>query len=160
MFCVFLSATINYFWYCSTQGLAVNQVMWAWEWGGPTYTQSADELAEIVNVGQCIFFVTLVIMQWGNCLSVRTRHVSLFQHNPLWGPHRNWYLPLGVLLAFVTLIVITLGPFFQDTFLTRQVPIQYAMVAVCWAIFLIALDECRKYCVRNYPNSFIAKIAW
>lgn len=157
---MFTAATINFFWYCSEQGLDFWGVFWAWSWSDGWHGIDSDRLGEIVNHGQCIFFVTLVIMQWGNVLSVRTRRVSLFQHNPLWGPHRNYYLPIGILLSFITLIVVTLGPFFQNTFLTRQVPIKYALVAVGWAVFLVAFDETRKYFVRNYPNSIVAKVAW
>ena len=157
---MFFAATINFFWWAADNGIPFWGVFWAWSWGDGWYDHSSDELAEIINVGQCIFFVTLVIMQWGNCLAVRTRRVSLFQHNPLWGPHRNYYLPIGVLLSFLTLIVITLGPFFQSTFLTRQVPIKYALVACVWALWLVVWDEGRKFIVRNKPKSWVARVAW
>ena len=121
---------------------------------------TADQLTEIVNTGQCIYFVTLVIMQWGNAFSVRTRRQSLFKHNPFWGPHRNLYLPVGILAAFITLIIITLGPFFQTYFGTRKCRFKYALVACGWAVFLVLWDETRKWFVRNRPNSLIAKVAW
>jgi sodium/potassium-transporting ATPase subunit alpha len=150
---------VNYFWYASDQGVPWG-VFWAWGWGEGWYGKTASELSEIVNVGQCIFFVTLVLMQFGNALAVRTRRVSLLHHNPLWGPHRNLYLPLGMLAAFVVLIIITLGPFFQNTFLTRQVPIKHALVACAGAAFLVLWDEARKWIVRNKPESWVARVAW
>jgi len=157
---MFTAASINYFWYCYDQGLPFMGVFWAWNWGDGWYGFTIDQLNEIVHVGQSIFFVSLVIMQFGNCMAVRTRRVSIFQHNPFWGAHRNLYIPLGILCAFLTMIIITQVPWVQATFLTRPCPIKYALVACGWAVWLIVWDEARKYVVRNYPHSFIAWAAW
>ncbi len=122
---MFFASTINYFWYMRDQGLSFQCVFWAFEWGDGWCGVDADQLQSFVSTGQSIFFVTLVIMQWGNVFAIRTRRVSsLFHHNPFWGPHRNYYLPCGIVAAFIVLIIITLalGPFFQTYFGTAQVP--------------------------------------
>ena len=74
-------------------------------------------------------------------------------------------------------------PFFQNTFLTRGVPVEHIFIpfvvsrrfdlrarsndatdlhlmSLQFAIYIVLLDEGRKYCVRTYPKGILAKIAW
>ncbi|EEB88126.1 hypothetical protein MPER_14215, partial [Moniliophthora perniciosa FA553] len=52
-------------------------------------------LAEVTNKAQSIYFFNLVLIQWGNLLATRTRRLSIFQQNPLWGKRSKnlWLLP-------------------------------------------------------------------
>ena len=120
-----------------------------------------DAYAEAVNQAQSVYFFTLVIMQFGNLLSTRTRRLSFFQHNPFTHPEsRNiWIIPAMVAsLAF--LFFFSYIPFFQNTFLTRGVPVEHIFIPFTFAIAIFLLDEGRKYCVRRDPKGFLAKIAW
>ena len=45
-----------------------------------------NDLNEALYHGQTVYYVSLVIMQFGNLLSTRTRRLSIFQSSPL----HNW----------------------------------------------------------------------
>ena len=51
-------------------------------------------------------------------------------------------------------------PFFQATFLTRGVEVQYWFLPMAFGVGLVVIDEVRKLLVRSYPSSFLARIAW
>ncbi|KAG6883412.1 hypothetical protein C0995_012343, partial [Termitomyces sp. Mi166 len=68
---------------------------------------TAEELINFNNVGQCVYFVTLVIMQWGNLLSVRNKRLSIFQADPIRKERRNLWPFAGAVLAFVIAIFVT-----------------------------------------------------
>lgn len=44
------------------------------------YTQ--DELNHFLYTGQGVYFVTLVVLQWGNLLSVRNKRLSILSSGP------------------------------------------------------------------------------
>jgi sodium/potassium-transporting ATPase subunit alpha len=96
----------------------------------------------------------------GSALSVRTRTQSIFTHNPFYGPHANRSLLVGIFGSICFSLLFTQVSFFHNQFLTAPVPIKYGLIAVVWAVGLLMMDEGRKYGVRNYPESFIAKVAW
>lgn len=158
-----------WFWYFRDMGFASSEVLLAYENFGSTgdaryMALSPDErtayAAEVVNTGQSIFFVALVILQFFNLLATRTRYVSLAQHNPLWGPTRNLKLPLAIVMSTVVVVVVTQVPWFNEVFLTRPVPAKYVMPALGFGSGILILDEARKFIVKKYPNGCLAKIAW
>jgi sodium/potassium-transporting ATPase subunit alpha len=61
---------------------------------------------------------------------------------------------LGFALFFIYV------PAFQTLFLTSPVPAEYYFIPMTFGLGLLTLDEVRKYVVRNYPKSFLARIAW
>lgn len=68
------------------------------KYGG--YNVDPDLLASATNEAQSIYFINLVIMQWFNLLSTRTRRLSIFQQNPFGGAKtRNLYLFPAMLIA-------------------------------------------------------------
>ncbi|KAG0326202.1 hypothetical protein BGZ99_009909 [Dissophora globulifera] len=120
----------------------------------------ADFNGYYVNTGQCVCFVTLVIMQWGNILSVRNRRLSIFQADPFRKERRNLWLFLGMLLSFLVAVLVTETPGIQNLMLTNPVPIKYWLLPIPCAVSLIMADEVRKVIVRSFPKSIIARIAW
>ncbi|KAI1318427.1 hypothetical protein EDD11_006511 [Mortierella claussenii] len=113
-----------------------------------------------VNTGQCVCFVTLVILQWGNILSVRNRRLSIFQADPFRKERRNLWLFLGILASFLIAVLVTETPGIQSLMLTNSVPIKYWLLPVPCAVFIVMADEIRKVLVRAFPKSVIARIAW
>jgi sodium/potassium-transporting ATPase subunit alpha len=93
-------------------------------------------------------------------LSIRTRYESIIHQNPFWGPKRNLRLPLAIFFAAMILLILTLVPWFQNVFAQRQVPVKFACAALGFASLILVVDESRKYIVRNYPKSWIARVAW
>ncbi|KAF8929919.1 hypothetical protein EDD21DRAFT_379425 [Dissophora ornata] len=125
------------------------------------YGVSVDDFNNYyVNTGQCVCFVTLVIMQWGNILSVRNRRESILKADPFRKERRNLWLFLGILLSFLVAVLVTETPGIQNLMLTNSVPIKYWLLPVPCALFLLLADEIRKLIVRVFPRSIIGRIAW
>jgi sodium/potassium-transporting ATPase subunit alpha len=122
------------------------------------YTQA--ELTHFNTVGQCVYFVTLVILQWGNLLSIRNKRLSIFQADPIRTKRRNPWLLAGVLTALVIAIFVTEVPGMQKLFLTASVPIEFWFLPLPLALGILAMDEIRKLLVRSFPRGPLAKIAW
>lgn len=119
-----------------------------------------DELNHFNYVGQCVYFVTLVIMQWGNILSVRSKRMSLLQADPVRPARRNPWLPLAMLISLVIAIFVTEEPGLQSLFLTASVPIKYWLIPLGLALGVLVMDELRKLLVRMFPKGPVAYISW
>ncbi len=126
----------------------------------PLIDKTSDELLTIQQTGQCIYYVSLCVMQMFNLLTTRTRYVSFFNHNPFFGKARNWTIIIGIVFSSSVGLIITLVPWFNSVFKTQPVPIQYVCPALGFGLALFLFDEIRKFLVRRYPNSFLAKMAW
>jgi sodium/potassium-transporting ATPase subunit alpha len=121
---------------------------------------TAEQFAQLNYNGQCVTFVTLVILQWGNILSIRNRKLSILQADPFRAKRRNLWLFLGMLCSLIVAIIVTEVPWIQNTLLTGSVPIKYWFLPVPLAVGILAMDETRKLLVRSFPNSIVAKLAW
>ncbi|XEV01760.1 hypothetical protein FSHL1_007047 [Fusarium sambucinum] len=119
-----------------------------------------DELIKFNNTGQCVYFVTLVFLQWGNILAVRNRRLSIFQASPLSKAHRNPWLILSMLISLCIAIFVTEVPGIQNLFDTESVPIEFWFIPIPLGLGILLVDEIRKFFVRKYPESFVARIAW
>ncbi|KIM77897.1 hypothetical protein PILCRDRAFT_11576 [Piloderma croceum F 1598] len=118
-------------------------------------------LAEATNEAQSIYFFTLIMMQWANLLCTRTRRMSLFQQNPLGGPNtRNLYLFPAMIGALVIGIFFSYVQPIQNVFLTRGIKAQYFFLPLAYGFVILFADECRKWWIRKYPQSLLARIAW
>ncbi|KAF9206569.1 hypothetical protein BGZ59_011607, partial [Podila verticillata] len=113
-----------------------------------------------VNTGQCITFITLVILQWGNVLSIRNRRLSILQADPIRAKRRNLWLFAGMLASLLMAIMVTEVPGIQDVMLTRSVPIKYWLLPLPCALAILLVDEMRKLMLRTYPNSVFGYLAW
>jgi len=80
---------------------------------------------------QSTYFVTLVLMQWGNLFMTRTRRLSIIQQPPI-GPRttRNLYLFLAMLFTLSVLVLFVFVPFFQDAFHTHSVAVEYWFIRI------------------------------
>ncbi|KAG1750393.1 uncharacterized protein EDB91DRAFT_686824 [Suillus paluster] len=154
-------AMAMWFLYMHQHGLSFSNVILTYnKWGDGWQGFSADQLAQFVDVGQCIYYVTVAIGQYGTLLSVRNRRVSIFQSNPLWGPRRNLLVLVGMTGTVLICIVNLYGPGFQQVFNTRPIPGMFWGLPYIFALGILLMDESRKAIVRNYPKSLIAWLAW
>ena len=124
------------------------------------YGYSQDELTYFNRVGQCVYFVTLVLLQWGNILSVRNKRMSILQADPVREKRRNPWLPLAMLASLVIAIFVTEVPGFHYLFNTAPVPLEFWFIPLGLALGILMMDELRKLIVRTFPKGPIAKIAW
>ncbi|KAG9084053.1 hypothetical protein FRC06_004255 [Ceratobasidium sp. 370] len=102
------------FWYLQRNGVPFSDLVLGF---GNWPTLDAEKLSK----AQSVYFITLVIMQWGNLLATRTRKLSILQHRP----SGNWYIFPAMACALVIGIFFSYVPFFQRTFLTRGIPVEH-----------------------------------
>jgi len=85
-----------------------------------------DLYQETLWRAQSVYFVTLVLMQWGNLLITRTRRLSIFQQPPIGSREtRNLYIFMAMAFTLSVLVLFIFIPFFQDVFHTRPVRVEY-----------------------------------
>lgn len=114
-----------------------------------------------LNEASSIYFVNLVVMQWFNLLSVRTRRLSVFQHPPLFNrATQNWYLFPAILFALVMAFFWLYVPRLQEVLDTTAVPVEYWFLPMTYGLAILLLDEGRKFAVRKWPKGLLAKFAW
>jgi sodium/potassium-transporting ATPase subunit alpha len=124
------------------------------------YGYSQEELTNFNTVGQSVYFVTLVILQWGNILSIRNKRLSILQADPVRKARRNPWLALSVLISFCIAIFVTQTKGIQNLFGTAAVPIEFWLFPIPLALGILIMDEMRKLIVRTWPSGPIARIAW
>jgi len=150
-----------WFYWMSLQGLGFYDVILVYnQWADGYKGYSIDDLTYFVSVGQCIYYVTIVLMQFGGLLSVRNRRVSILQSNPLWGPRQNLVVPVGMIGTVLVAVTNLYGPGLENVFGTTPIPGRFWGLPFCFALGILMMDETRKLIVRTYPKSIVAKIAW
>jgi sodium/potassium-transporting ATPase subunit alpha len=156
-----LIAHSMFFFYMSKQGFGIRDLFFAFEKytdGYKGYTQ--DQLTHFNAVGQCVYFVTLVILQWGNILSIRNKRLSIVQADPIRRKRQNPYLAASIVISLIIAIFVTEVPGIQTLFGTASVPIEFWLLPLPLALGILMMDEIRKLLVRLFPRSIIARIAW
>jgi sodium/potassium-transporting ATPase subunit alpha len=118
------------------------------------------ELTHFNTVGQCVYFVTLVILQWGNILSIRNKRLSILQADPIRKERRNPWLLVSILISLCIAIFVTEVPGIQSLFGTASVPIEFWLIPLPLALGILFMDEIRKLIVRTWPKGPLARIAW
>lgn len=89
---VTLCAASLAFWHMQRKGIPFSN-MWLKYGGGSIQSTNPDYFNEILYQANAIYFFTLVLMQWANLLSIRTRTLSIFQQAPLGNSKTsNWTL--------------------------------------------------------------------
>ncbi|KAK8119650.1 uncharacterized protein PG998_004276 [Apiospora kogelbergensis] len=142
-------------------GIPVRELFFLYEgYSEGFHGYTTAELTNFNNVGQSVYFVSLVIMQWGNILAVRNRRLSIVQADPITKPRRNPWLALSIVLSFAIAVFVTEVPGIQNLFGTASVPIEFWLIPIPLALGILFMDEIRKLLVRTFPNSPLAKIAW
>ncbi|KAH9965077.1 sodium-potassium ATPase [Russula compacta] len=141
------------FWYLQRNGVPFSSLVF--KFGNYPDALTDDLLFE----AQSVYFFTLVITQWGNLLSTRTRRSSIFQQPPTWGV--NPAVIPAALCALLIGIFFSYVPVFHDAFFqTSDIPARHFFIPMTFALGLLVLDETRKLIIRTYPRSFLAWLAW
>jgi sodium/potassium-transporting ATPase subunit alpha len=91
-------------------------------------------------------------MQYGGLLAARNRRVSIIHSNPLWGPRRNYAVPLGMIATALIAVVNLYGPGLQRVFGTTPIPGMFWGLPFTFALGILCMDETRKLIVRTYPT--------
>jgi sodium/potassium-transporting ATPase subunit alpha len=151
--------SMSYWWLESVAKIPFS-VLWL-SYGEYPIGYDADEMQAAFNTASSIYFITLIIMQLFNLLATRTRHLSILQHPPLFKREsRNPYIFAGMLFSILIAFFFNYIPALQRVLGSAQVPVAHWFLPVGLGFGLLLLDEGRKYLVRRYPKSIIAKMAW
>ncbi|KAI1387922.1 uncharacterized protein F4822DRAFT_437730 [Hypoxylon trugodes] len=129
-------------------------------YGDGFHGYSQEQLVAFNSTGQCIYFVTLVFLQWGNLLAVRNRRLSIVQADPFTKQRRNPWLILSMVISLIIVIFVTEVPGIQTLFSTTSVPIEFWLIPVPLALGILMMDEIRKLLVRIFPRGPVAVVAW
>ncbi|KAI0259575.1 sodium-potassium ATPase [Gloeopeniophorella convolvens] len=140
------------FWFLQRRGIPFSSL--ALKFGNWPAELTNDVLYE----AQSVYFFTLVVMQWGNLLSTRTRRSSILQQPPSWAINRAT-IP-AALCALAIGIFFSYIPAFQNVFQTRGIPAEHFFIPMTFALALVLLDETRKLAVRRWPSGLVARLAW
>jgi hypothetical protein len=74
----------------STQGFHLGDLVFAWKWGTEGHAgKSVEEQQRALASGQSVFFITLVVAQLGNLISIRKRRLPYFYTPPKPAPATN-----------------------------------------------------------------------
>ncbi|KAJ2112936.1 hypothetical protein IW146_004242, partial [Coemansia sp. RSA 922] len=117
-------------------------------------------LNALLSTGQSVYFLSLVIIQWGNMFATRTRRLSVFQQNPLWGPTRNLRLLFAIPFTLGVVFLFCYIGWFNRVFGTANIPVAFFFIPIPFAIIIVVLDEIHKLAVRTYPNGLLTRISW
>jgi sodium/potassium-transporting ATPase subunit alpha len=147
------------YWYAQRHGLAFSDLWFGF--GAVPSSITAERYTAVLNEASSIYFVNLVVMQWFNLMSVRTRRLSILQHPPLFSKRtRNLYLFPAIVFALVAAVVFLYIPELQRTLATTSVPVAHYFLPMGFGVGLLLLDEARKWGVRRWPGGLLARIAW
>jgi sodium/potassium-transporting ATPase subunit alpha len=91
------------------------------------------------------FFSAVVICQVANVFTSRTRFQSVFSV----GLFSNRMILLGIASELLILAFIIWNPLANLIFNTSPLDLRYLLLAVPFAVFLLAVDELRKYLLRK-----------
>ncbi|EGG04214.1 uncharacterized protein MELLADRAFT_37617, partial [Melampsora larici-populina 98AG31] len=118
-------------------------------------------LEEATKAAQSIYFFSIIFFQWGTLLTTRTRRLSIINHFPgSQGAGKNFFIFPAMFISPILAFIISFVPFFQETLGTTKIGFAGFLVPVAFSIVILLIDETRKWIVRNYPDSLVAKIAW
>ncbi|KAJ4865636.1 e1-E2 ATPase domain-containing protein [Trichoderma breve] len=154
-----LSFTMSY-WYLQRNGLTFTSLWFSFGSIPTPDGQTADDVATHLTVASSVYFITLVVIQWFNAMALRTRHLSIFTHPPLFNPAtQNWLLFPAILFSLTIALIFTLVP--DITYLgCAPVPVEHWFIPMTLGLGLLCIDELRKMIKRRYPGGFIGRMAW
>ncbi|KAL4971361.1 hypothetical protein BDW66DRAFT_155739 [Aspergillus desertorum] len=122
------------------------------------YSQS--QLTQFNTTGQSVYFITLLILQWGNILSVRNKRLSILQADPIRKERRNPWLIASCIVSLSIAVFVTEEPGIQMIFGTAPAPLEFWFIPIPLALGILCMDEIRKVGVRVWPGGLLARIAW
>ena len=156
-----IAHSMFFLYYWRHAGIPVSALFLAFEkYQAGFYGYTEDQLNAFNVTGQSVYFVTLVILQLGNILSIRNKRLSILQADPVRKQRRNPWLLLSAVISISIAIFVTEEPGIQTLFGTGSVPVEFWFIPVPLALGILFMDEIRKLIVRCWPKGFLARIAW
>jgi len=113
-----------------------------------------EERKLLEYTSQTAFFVTIVILQWGDLIICKTRKLSIFQQGM-----DNHVLNFGL---FFETAVTALLVYIPGMALLKLYPIELYcwIIGIPFIILTIVLDEVRKYLIRQNPGGWVERVSY
>ncbi len=147
------------YWYLDRNGIAFRDLWFSF--GKIPSNVTTEFYNQKLTEASSIYFVNLVVMQWFNLMATRCRRLSIFQHPPLFNKGtQNIYLFPAILFALVMAFLWLYPPAIQKVIITAGVPVEYWFLPFAFGIYIILIDEARRFWVRKYPKGLVARAAW
>ncbi len=102
------------------------------------------------------FFSAVIICQIANVFTSRTRFQSVFSK----GLFKNRYVLAGIVSELLILSFIIWNPLANLIFNTSPIDPEYLLLALPFALFLLAVDELRKYALRKNVGWVSRLLRW
>jgi sodium/potassium-transporting ATPase subunit alpha len=102
------------------------------------------------------FFAAVIICQIANVFASRTRLQSVFTM----GLFSNRMVLLGIAVELSILAIIIWNPFANLIFNTSPLDLRYVLLSIPFAIFLLGIDEFRKYLLRRNVSWAVKFLRW
>lgn len=102
------------------------------------------------------FFSAVVICQIANVFASRTRFQSVFTM----GLFSNRMVLLGIASELLILVFIIWNPFANLIFNTSPLDLKYILFSIPFALFLLGIDELRKYLLRKNIKWTVRFFKW
>jgi sodium/potassium-transporting ATPase subunit alpha len=147
-----------YYWI--DNGVPFYSLMFTYENFGvnPPIDSSSDQLNEMINVSQSIYYSSLCVFQFFNFFGTRTRYTSILEHNPIWSKGQNLYVFCAIIISTGIQLIFTRVRWFNEVFGTAPVPIKYVMPSIGFGIVWLLIDEFRKLYIRNFHVALLQKL--
>lgn len=153
--------SMYFLYYWRHAGIPASALFFAFEkYTDGFYGYTEAELTQFNVVGQSVYFICLVILQWGNILSVRNKRLSILQADPIRKQRRNPWLLASLMVSLAIAIFVTEEPGLQKIFGTGSAPLEFWFLPLPLALGILCMDEVRKLSVRLWPIGPTARIAW
>ncbi|KAJ6439764.1 Na/K ATPase alpha 1 subunit [Purpureocillium lavendulum] len=147
------------YWYMERNGIPFKDIWFSF--GVLPSNIDPDYYQAKLTEASSIYFVNLVVMQWFNLMATRTRRLSIFQHPPVFNKEtQNLYLFPSILFSLLMVFLWLYPPAIQEVIVTSPVPVEYWFLPFAFGIYIILIDEGRRYWVRKYPKGWVARAAW
>ncbi|MCO5381108.1 MAG: cation-transporting P-type ATPase [Methanosarcina barkeri] len=102
------------------------------------------------------FFSAVIICQIANVFASRTRFQSVFTM----GLFSNHAILVGIATELLILAFIIWNPFVNLIFNTSPLDLRYVLLSIPFAIFLLGIDELRKYLLRKNVSWAARFLKW
>lgn len=103
---------------------------------------------------QTAFFVTIVIMQWGDLVIAKTRKLSIFQQGMT-----NHVLNFGLCFETVLTVIAVYLPG-METFHLLPIRAHHWLLGLPFSLFQVIYDECRKLVIRSNAGGWMERISY
>jgi sodium/potassium-transporting ATPase subunit alpha len=150
-------AFFMYFYTMHQYGVDTNELLFAfekWDADGDFAGIGLDARKNALTYAQTGFFVSLVMTQTINLFTVRTRFQSFFTQK---------FRPSLIIIALSQISIVAFLCYMEPIrpYLETQAAAWYHFVfPLIIGISIFIVDEFKKFLVRTYPNTCLAKLVW